>query len=153
MTSVLPEDIEAITHYGDHSVDDDFKHAGHVELEEGIKAIPTYDVASEMQRAAEYRSHQNIGTVNATDAILPQQCLPQARRRHRAVISSRPILTGETPEYVVIGSREQVDKGQGFRLWNGQSYVIESSPALYIGPGTTPPTHTIDVNIFDERYE
>lgn len=149
----LPTELEPFYGAGDHNVNDDFKHAGHIPLDENTPAIPTYNVASEMQRAAEYRSHMNIGTVNPTDAIVPQQCLPQARRRHRAVISSRPTQAAEAAEYVVIGSREQVDKGQGYRLWNGQTLTIESSPALYIGPGTTPPTHTIDVNIIDERYE
>lgn len=119
----------------------------------GHEAIgPVVDVRvinSEEIRAAPYRSTQNFGTVNAADLIAIQEILPQAEKRDRAVISSSP---NSTPEYVLIGRREEVMNGKGAKLWNGQSITIESAPAMWIAPGTTPPTHIIDVSVIDERY-
>lgn len=135
-----------------HNIDDDFVHPGHEELEQR-GAIPVYDVVSQQERAAEYCSHITVETLNATDPVPVQRLFPQARRRKRAVVSSRGLLTGEQNEFVFIGSMSEVQGNRGVKLWNGQSIVFESQPELWIAPGTNPPTHTVCVTVIDERYE
>ncbi len=132
---------------------DDFRSAVAVKLAPGVDAIPVYDVVSQQNRAAEFCSHYAVDTLNATDVLAPQRLFPQARRRHRAVVASRTLLTGEQNEYVLLGSMAEVMNNRGMKLWNGQTLVFESSPELWIASGTNPPTHTISVSVIDERYE
>jgi len=120
---------------------------------EKITPIPVMVVGTEQQRTPKFRSTHTVETLNAADVIPVQRLLPQAPKRHRAVISSRPLAAAEVSEYVLVGSAEQVSNNRGYKLWNGEVRVIESSSALYIGPGTAPPTHTISVSVLDERYE
>lgn len=115
--------------------------------------VPVHVVGSERQRIARYRSTFTVTTINNADLVPVQRLLAQAGKRHRAIVSSRPLLTGEQMEYVVIGSEEQVMNAQGYRLWNGENRVIESSSALFLGPGTNPPTHPIAISVIDERFE
>lgn len=204
-----------------------------------IDPIPVQVVGSERQRAARYRSTFTISTINNTDLIVVQRILAQAPKRHRAIISSRPLATLTIPsvtantnpqpavpasttaqanffqfpvsvtvtggtvsaiavngavtgltsgtvvvppggtitltytvaptwtwvmttpggasieatEFVIIGSEEQVMNGKGYNLYNGESKVIESTSALFLGPGTNPPTHTVAITVMDERFE
>jgi hypothetical protein len=134
----------------EHRIDDDFQRAGHVDLEH---AVPTYSVVSEQDRAAEFCSHISVDTLTAAEVLPAQRLFPQARRRHRAVVASRTLLTGEQNEYVLLGTMTEVMNGRGIKLWNGQTIVFESSPELWIAAGTTPPTHTVNVSVIDERYE
>jgi hypothetical protein len=124
-----------------------------VDTPEKITPIPVMIVGTEQQRTPKFRSTHTVETLNAADPIAPQRLLPQAPKRHRAVISSRPLTGAEVSEFVLVGSAEQVANNRGYKLWNGEVRVIESSSALYVGPGTTPPTHTISVSVLDERYE
>lgn len=148
MTESIVDNTTDDTHT--HEIDDDFRQAGHVDLHD---AVPVYQVTSEQNRAAEFCSHINVSTLNATDVLPPQRLFPQARRRHRAVVLSRTLLTGEQNEYVLLGSMAEVMNGKGIRLWNGQTLTFESAPELWIAAGTNPPTHIVDVSVIDERYE
>jgi hypothetical protein len=151
MTESIVDNTTDDTH--SHAIDDDFRQSGHVNLGSGVDAIPVYDVVSQEHRAAEYCAHQSFDTVTAAEVLPAQRCFPQARRRHRAVVTSRTLLTGEQNEYVLLGSMAEVQNGRGMKLWNGQSITFESSPELWIAAGTTPPTHTVSVSVIDERYE
>ncbi len=124
-----------------------------VETPEKITPIPVYMVGTEQSRTPKFRSTSTVETLGAAEVLPAQRLLPQAPKRHRAVISSRPISGAEVPEYVLIGSNEQVSNGRGYKLWNGDTRIVESAPALYIAAGTNPPTHTVSVSVFDERYE
>lgn len=76
------------------------------------------------------------------------QVLPQDTRRHKAHI----YVTSTVPTanaYVVLGKREQVMNGQGFRLYSGQRVTVESQAAVWLAADGVDP---ITVSVLDERY-
>lgn len=85
------------------------------------------------------------GTETQGNAI---QVLPQDTRRHKAhvyVFSTVP-----TPNaYIVLGKREQIMNGQGFRLFSGQDLTIESQAAVWLAADGIDP---VFVSVLDERY-
>jgi len=124
-----------------------------VDPPERITPVPVMVVGTEQARTPKFRSTNTVETLGATDVLPVQRLLPQAPKRHRAIVSSRPLTGAEVQEFVLIGSSEQVSNGRGYKLWNGEERTIQSSSALYIGPGTNPPTHTVSVSVLDERFE
>jgi hypothetical protein len=123
------------------------------DAQDDMQAIPVKIQGTEEVRTAKYRSTHTVSTISAGDPLPTQRLLPQAPKRHRAVVKSRPLLAAETMEYVLIGAEAQVNVGRGYQLWNGESVVIESSSSMFIGQGTTPTTHPISVSVIDERFE
>src|SRR5215469_3277487 len=61
------------------------------------KPIPVQVVGSERQRVAKYRSTATVATINNADVIPVQRILGQTQKRHRALVSSRPLATLTIP--------------------------------------------------------
>jgi hypothetical protein len=74
--------------------------------------------------------------------------LPQAAKRNKASIRVTSLVPTATA-YVLIGSLNQVNNGQGIRLYHGQFIEILGVPAVYMAPDGTNP---VTVTVLDEKY-
>lgn len=106
---------------------------------------PSEQVREFAPELASLNSYLLQGTEIAGAAI---QILPQDTRRHKAhiyVFSTVPTANA----YIILGKREQVMNGQGFRLYSGQDLTIESQAVVWLAADGVDP---VTVSVLDERY-
>lgn len=116
---------------------------------ENVEPVPVHIVGTSVddQESAPYASWQTI-PLTGTEAA--QQLLAQDVKRKRAQIFINPGFTnGNTLGYVLVGSRSQVQNGQGGVLVSGNVVNISNTRELWIA---TDGSHALTVTILDERY-
>lgn len=111
-----------------------------------LEAIPVHADAVEAA-SPEFGSWVTFKLLGTEQA---QQLLPQAPKRSAATIQVGPGFDdNNTLGYLLIGTRAQVQNGQGGVLASGYSFTYHAQQALWIqGDGS----HHLTVTVLDERY-
>lgn len=108
-------------------------------------AVVVVNSAPDQQEAPQFAGLTTF-QIGATDGAI--QILPQAPKREKATLQCFQIAAVATA-YVLIGSRSQVQNGQGFRLYAGKALAYEAVPEMWAAPDGT---NAVILSVADEKY-
>jgi len=84
----------------------------------------------------------------------PRQILPQAPKRHRAVVMIGLGPDATSTGAILIGSHAQVMNGQGAWMFYQSTLVFEAASEVWVAPNTAlaGASTNLTVSVLDERY-